>query len=39
MRSLFDLKESVDEDAEMVKRNEKEDGEEDEGEVKPMDTL
>ena len=39
MCSLFDLKESLDEDAEMEERNEKEDGEEDEGEVKPMDTL
>ena len=39
MCSLLDLKESLDEDAEMEERNEKEDGEEDEGEVKPMDTL
>ncbi|KAI2490091.1 hypothetical protein MHU86_24487 [Fragilaria crotonensis] len=39
MRAMFDLKESVDEDAEMMERNEKEDGEEDEGEVKPIDTL
>lgn len=38
MRSMLDLKESIDEDTEMGERNEKEDGEEDEGEVKPMDT-
>lgn len=39
MRAMLDLKESVDEDAEMEECNEKEDGEEDEGEVQPIDTL